>query len=753
MLTCASAEPPDLTAQQLAELPQYFGFAPFQIYKFQPGIELLHLADLDGDDRTDILFWNGRKSRLELLYQPRPDVDQPAARTLERNEVPDRGNLRSETVPLTYKVAALDVADLTGDHRPDIVFFGEPKEVVILPGQAGGGFGPGIPLRAPEGTPSRGCLCTGDFNGDGRIDVALRGDEILLVFHQKSDGGLGKPVRLVHGIKNSTLMLKADVNGDGRDDLVIGADAEPYGLYVCMQGPDGALSAFQPVRVPRLRSLNVAPPTGQAKGDDLYMIELATGRLKHYRWEMPPDSKARTDWPQQLHSYPLKSASKQRPLGFGDVDGDGYVDCVALDPDAAQVVLFRGGARGLGAGTLFPGLSKASDVCVADLDGDGRAEVLLASPAEKMLGRTKFEDGRLSFPTPLRARGEPCVLAVGALEVGAPAAKLAYVTREERVYKLVITGGETDSAEDVVEIGSLDDEPSGLRFVDLNQDGRQDLLLFVRFAAPRALLQDSAGKFAIFSGPDTHDWLLKEARPEGFALADITGDGRQELLLAQDNLARALTIRDGRWTVVDQYNPEQSDARLRGLTVLPEDGGRPTLVMYEQKAGELLVFRPRSDGAYAVAQTVPVGSFDPTAMDTLPVAEQRIPSILLADASRLAVITPGGQAPTLVEQHSYETDVKEAWLGDSVVGDLNHDGVRDVAVLDWGKAAIEILTTPPAGGFVRALRFQVFQGKRFRDTPDALGEPREFLIGDVTGDSVDDIVLIVHDRLIVYPGQ
>jgi len=27
------------------------------------------------------------------------------------------------------------------------------------------------------------------------------------------------------------------------------------------------------------------------------------------------------------------------------------------------------------------------------------------------------------------------------------------------------------------------------------------------------------------------------------------------------------------------------------------------------------------------------------------------------------------------------------------------------------------------------------------------------LAGDVTGDGIDDIVLVVHDRVIVYPGQ
>ena len=216
---------------------------------------------------------------------------------------------------------------------------------------------------------------------------------------------------------------------------------------------------------------------------------------------------------------------------------------------------------------------------------------------------------------------------------------------------------------------------------------------------------------------------------------------------------RALAVQDGRWTVVDQYNPETADAKITGLAALPGDAGSPTLVLYERKASELLVLKRRKDNAYGVVQSMPVGAFELTAMAALPIGTTGKVGVLMADTSKLMVLSPDESAPTLVEQQSYETDTKDAVLADTVVGDLNHDGVRDVVVVDVGKAALEILTTQPGGTLVKALRFQVFQGKRFANTPDVFGEPREVLIGDVTGDGHDDVVLLVHDRLIVYPGQ
>ncbi len=750
----AASQPTRLTSEQQAELARHFGFGPLQIYKLKIGLSDLRLADLNGDGRVDVVLWNGHQSRFELFYQPDPNAPvSEEARNLDRNELPNRGALRNENIPVAYKVAALEVADVTGDGRADIVFFGEPKELVVLPSKAGGGLGAPESLRAPDGNPRNGCLAAGDFDHDGRTDVALLGSDVLLVYRQKEQGGLAPPLRLVHGIKNPMLMLRADVNGDGRDDLIIGADDERYGVYVCLQEESGTLAALRPVRIPRLRSMSVARPLSGKGGDDLYGVEQATNRLKHYRWELPRDAGVAGDWPPRLHSYPVKSTSKQRPLALGDVDGDGLADCVTADPEAAQLILFRGEADGLGAGAAYPGLVKMTDVQVVDLDGDGRLEVVVASAQEKLIGVSHFAQGRLTYPSGIAARGEPYAVAVGSLKAGEKADRLAYVTKEDDDFKLVVRGLGAGAEEATYRVDRLDDDPAGLRFVDVNQDGRNDLLLFVRYATPKTYLQTEDGKFELFSGAEKRTSLLKDASLAAFAVADINGDGKPEVIVAQENLARALVVRDGRWTVVDQYSPETADVKLTGLTALPRAGGAPQLVMYDKRAGDVLVFQQREDRTYALAQTMPVGTFELTATAALPIGRDGKVALLLADPARLAVLTPDERAPTLVEQDSYESETKDAFLADAVVGDVNHDGVRDIALVDMGKASLEILTTLPGGQLVRAMRIQVFQGKRFADAPDAYGEPREVLVGDVTGDGIDDVVVIAHDRLIVYPGE
>ncbi len=290
----ATAGEGPLTDEQRAELSRHFGFGELEIYKFEYGVGRMRLADLNSDGRTDIIAWNPRKARIELLYQPDADK-QPAAdrQELEQNEIPNRGNLRIEHLPVAYDIATLEVADLTGDKLPDIVFFGEPKEVVIMPGMAGGGFGAADGLRAPDGDARGGTLAIGDFNHDGRNDVALLGPKVLQIFHQKAGGGLAQPVRIVHNIEQPIIMIAADVNGDGRDDLAISTDDRQYAINVILQEPDGVLGPLRRIKVPNVRSMTFAPAAG---GDDLFAVETTTGRLIHYRWEAPAETATESDW-------------------------------------------------------------------------------------------------------------------------------------------------------------------------------------------------------------------------------------------------------------------------------------------------------------------------------------------------------------------------------------------------------------------------------------------------------------------------
>ena len=74
-----------------------------------------------------------------------------------------------------------------------------------------------------------------------------------------------------------------------------------------------------------------------------------------------------------------------------------------------------------------------------------------------------------------------------------------------------------------------------------------------------------------------------------------------------------------------------------------------------------------------------------------------------------------------------------------------------MVVLDAGRQAVDILSFSDRGRLHPMTEFTVFETKIFSGGAPREYEPREVLVVDVTGDGADDLVLVAHDRILVYP--
>ncbi len=112
--------------------------------------------------------------------------------------------------------------------------------------------------------------------------------------------------------------------------------------------------------------------------------------------------------------------------------------------------------------------------------------------------------------------------------------------------------------------------------------------------------------------------------------------------------------------------------------------------------------------------------------------------------------SPGRKGQRFKALASYESDRHEARLNDLIAGDLNADGHPDIVLIDTAEHFVEIVTYAGQSDLTRAVSFKVFERKSFRGGGDPM-EPRDHAVGDaVDGDGRTDLVLIVHDRVLVY---
>src|ERR1041384_4909109 len=165
-----------------------FGFSGPEIFPIDFQIGNLHAADLNGDGRLDLVVVNNTRSKINLLYNQTGKTNLAAARFSERrelNELPPDARFRIESIASEKRISSLVVADLNGDGRPDLAYYGEPKELVVLYNRGNEEWS--APKRWPieDGQLTSNALTSGDLNGDGRPDLLLLAEDHLYLLAQK----------------------------------------------------------------------------------------------------------------------------------------------------------------------------------------------------------------------------------------------------------------------------------------------------------------------------------------------------------------------------------------------------------------------------------------------------------------------------------------------------------------------------------------------------------------------------------------
>ena len=638
-------------------LGEYFGFLPLEIYKLDMRISNLTIADVDGDHIDDILVVNNGRSRIDFLLSTKGTSDDE--RKNEANQVRNDLRMRRKGLQVNDEVVSLAAGDFNGDGKIDIAYYGTPAKLVVLFNEGGAGFGNPKKFATGEAAESNIALTTGDIDRDGKPDLALLTPNDVVTITQKG-GKLGEPEHVPHTATNPWLIKLVDLDGDGGDDLVILDRANEDPVRVRFSTPNGKLGPEQRFSIENARAAAFGQIDGK-KGQELLTIEGNSGRAKVFTLSDADDDDA--DKRGRLIFYPLpKGDTRGRSIAVGDLDGDGKMDVVATDPADAQFLVYLQGSGGLGIGQPFPGLAGGKSVFAEDFDGDKKAEVIVLSESEKQIGITRLENGRLSFPAPLPINGDPVVLAVADLD-NDKTPEVLYVVRGKdgsETFSLKALARDKEGkfvpfrwgTEDTIAIKGLSGKPPAMKVIDANKDGQPDILIFNAFGAP-ILLIGHAGQpptpVAGTLGP------LVGATPAGLSIANLDGPA---LLVAQGTFARKVELdKSGQWQIKEQFNASKASSQIIGAAAIDVDGDKsPEIALLDKASKSLLFLGKKSGGIYTPAGTLSVGPIDFQGMHVADFDGDGKEDLLIAGTDKFGVVLTGHKGQKFKLFASYEPD-------------------------------------------------------------------------------------------------
>ncbi|AHJ97750.1 FG-GAP-like repeat-containing protein [Hymenobacter swuensis] len=536
--------------------------------------------------------------------------------------------------PTPNNAAAYDLAagDLTGDGRPDLAVLSSAAgttQLSILASLSNGTFAEaGTLLTLPQGAEG---IAIADMNADGKADVIVsNGATATFEVLRNAGNGVLTSVGRYPGAQDGIELLVADFNGDGRPDVaqadfanaatITLATATGFAVpvsYPAGLGSTGITSAdvnadgFRDVIVSNSRSNDVTILLGSATGAFTSVGSFAAGVTTYDVAVADLTGDGRPDLvtanyvqtvSQSLSVLPglgngrfaaatstaINAPNGPLRLAQGDLNADGRPDVVTvsgLSPMASNLaVLLRRPDGTLDPAVTYPVGSQPEAVTLADVNGDGRLDVVTANRGAASLSvlLNPAGTGVLSQATTISVPGNPTgVVAADFNADGRPDLAVSGATGNSVAVLLNIGNGQFASPL-TLPTGAFS---TGLVATDVDADGRLDLAA-AHSTGPIAVLRNlGTGQFA---APSV---IAASGAPVQIIAADLTGDNRPELLTSSEGRSPVVVLRnDGSGQF--QVEPQPNGFYSSGLSVADIYGdSQPEVLVTSARNNEVSILR------------------------------------------------------------------------------------------------------------------------------------------------------------------
>jgi hypothetical protein len=314
-------------------------------------------ADFNGDGKIDLITTNIGTGTVSVLLS---NGDGTFARTDTASGLFPGSN--------TSEVA---VGDFNSDGEQDaVVSSANTFQLFFLAGNGAGGFTKAVSIPNPPQLPASYYFITaGDFNRDGKLDLALAG---LFIMPGRGDGTFGKPIESPSGGAQSVL-ASADLNGDGLPDFA-GVDSNLGSVDILLGNGKGIFQSLTTLSLVATDYGPLAGAVGDFNGDG--KLDLAVAEINFPNGLVAVSAGNGDGTFQRAVSSPLGISGGTNVMLSGDFNGDGKTDLLLLDTYSGGIeTLLGNGDNSFQTPVDTPSLA-ATALGVGDLNADGKSDLV-----------------------------------------------------------------------------------------------------------------------------------------------------------------------------------------------------------------------------------------------------------------------------------------------------------------------------------------------------------------------------------------
>lgn len=313
-----------------------------------------------------LTFCKSRKLLLKFISQPSRIVRTRNWLMILIVGLTNVGWSQCFTSPTSFttsgQLQSVTVGDFNGDGKPDLAVVGVgSNNVSVFLGMGTGSFG--MATTFPTGNSPR-SVAVGDFNSDGKLDLvtANTGNDVSVLLGTGS--GTFVPFNIFTVGTNPRSVVVNDFNGDGILDLAT-ANYNSGDVSILLGTGTGSFGTVSNYPAPNYAiSIAVGDFNGDGKpdlavvgdgGGGKVLLNTGTGNFE----------------------TAITFSAGGRSLAVGDLNGDGKLDLVTVNPFGPGSVLLGTGTGSFVTTANFPPGNVPNSVAMDDFNGDGNLDLVV----------------------------------------------------------------------------------------------------------------------------------------------------------------------------------------------------------------------------------------------------------------------------------------------------------------------------------------------------------------------------------------
>jgi FG-GAP-like repeat len=648
-------------------------------------------------------------------------------------------------------------------------------------------------------------IAVGDLNGGGIPDLVVANEcgsgtcttGVIEVFHGKGDGTFGSPVSFGSGGLRPSSVVIADVNGDGKPDLVVTnecADSSCTGgaVSVLLGNGNGTFNAAVSYNSGGLSASSVA--IGDLNGDG--KPDLAVANDCNFPYDCTSGSVGilfgNGNGTFSLNAVYSSGGQDASSIALGDLNGDGKLDLVVATAcnsenctiGTVSVLLNDGNGAFQPAVSYNTGQQEADSVAVADVNGDGRLDLIVGNEC----GNQNCVTGTVSVLLGMGNGTFQAAVSYGSGGTGIVAVTVADLDADGSPDVVVVNPCDSDADclngtvgvlagngdgtfRAAVSYGSAAFGANSIAVADVNMDGTPDLLV------TNGCYENGCAAGAVSVLPGRGNGTFKAAPnnesggqdANAIAAADLNMDGRLDLVVVSACLSEpscpsgavGVSLGDGHGKFSNAVTYGSGGLDPHSVAIADVNGdGRPDLVVANVYAGSgaatgsIGVLLGKGDGTFWPAMSFSSGAVNAVSVKIADENGDGIPDLVVVNECSSTDCTSGTVSVLFGEGNgTFQPAVNYAsggqYASSVAVADVNRDGKLDLIVSNWCVSSGDC-----TNGIVSVLLGNgngIFQPAVTYATGGQFSSP--VVVADLNRDGKLDLVVANEDSLGVLMGN